>query len=106
MTFRFERRHRSDLFPGTLGHMVTADPLTFEPLTTEEEITMSNDSGQTYRFAAGLGDDSHLKEINALCEQGYRVAHMVSVSSGAPNSKPVVVLMELTNAPDSRDYSR
>jgi hypothetical protein len=67
---------------------------------------MSNDSGQTYRFAAGLGDDSHLKEINALCGQGYRVAYMVSVPSAGQNDKPIVVLMELTNAPDSQDYSR
>jgi transposase-like protein len=34
MTFRFNRRGRSDLFIDTLRHMVTADPLTFEALTT------------------------------------------------------------------------
>ena len=33
MTFRFERRKRSDLFIDTLRHMITADPLTFEELT-------------------------------------------------------------------------
>jgi transposase-like protein len=33
MTFRFNRRGRSDLFVDTLRHMVTADPLTFERLT-------------------------------------------------------------------------
>ena len=33
MTFRFNRRNRSDLFLDTLRHMVTADPLTFEKLT-------------------------------------------------------------------------
>ncbi len=33
MTFRFDRRKRSDLFIDTLRHMVTADPLTFERLT-------------------------------------------------------------------------
>ncbi len=35
MTFRFNRRKRSDLFLDTLRHMVTADPLTFEKLTAE-----------------------------------------------------------------------
>lgn len=34
MTFRFNRRGRSDLFIDTLRHMVTADPLTFAQLTT------------------------------------------------------------------------
>jgi transposase-like protein len=33
MTFRFNRRKRSDLFIDTLRHMITADPLTFEKLT-------------------------------------------------------------------------
>ena len=33
MTFRFNRRKRSDLFVDTLRHMVTADPLTFQKLT-------------------------------------------------------------------------
>jgi transposase-like protein len=33
MTFRFNRRGRSDVFVDTLRHMVTADPLTFENLT-------------------------------------------------------------------------
>jgi len=33
MTFRFNRRGRSDIFLDTLRHMVTADPLTFEDLT-------------------------------------------------------------------------
>jgi len=33
MTFRFNRRGRSDLFVDTLRHMVTADPLTFQELT-------------------------------------------------------------------------
>lgn len=35
MTFRFNRRGRSDLFLDTLRHMVTADPLTFERLTSD-----------------------------------------------------------------------
>ena len=33
MTFRFDRRKRSDLFLDTLRHMVTADPMTFDELT-------------------------------------------------------------------------
>jgi transposase-like protein len=33
MTFRFNRRGRSDLFIDTLRHMITADPLTFQELT-------------------------------------------------------------------------
>jgi transposase-like protein len=33
MTFRFDRRNRSDLFLDTLRHMITADPLTFQNLT-------------------------------------------------------------------------
>ena len=33
MTFRFNRRNRSDLFTDTLRHMVTASTLTFEKLT-------------------------------------------------------------------------
>ncbi len=33
MTFRFNRRNKTDLFLDTLRHMVTADPLTFEELT-------------------------------------------------------------------------
>ena len=33
MTFRFNRRKRSDLFIDTLRHMVTADPLIFGRLT-------------------------------------------------------------------------
>jgi transposase-like protein len=33
MTFRFNRRKRSDLFRDTLRHMVTANPLTFAKLT-------------------------------------------------------------------------
>jgi transposase-like protein len=37
MTFRFDRRKRPDLFLDTLRHMVTADPLTFENLTTDKE---------------------------------------------------------------------
>jgi len=36
MTFRFNRRNRSDLFIDTLRHMVTADPLTFAHLTADE----------------------------------------------------------------------
>lgn len=35
MTFRFNRRKRSDLFLDTLRHMITADPLTFEKLTED-----------------------------------------------------------------------
>ena len=38
MTFRFDRRKRSDLFLDTLRHMVTADPLTFEKLTADPKI--------------------------------------------------------------------
>jgi transposase-like protein len=34
MEFRFNRRDRSDLFLDTLRHMVTADPLTFQQLTS------------------------------------------------------------------------
>jgi hypothetical protein len=34
MTFRFDRRKRSDLFIDTLRHMVTAPVLTFQKLTT------------------------------------------------------------------------
>jgi len=37
MTFRFNRRKRSDLFVDTLRHMVTANPLTFENLTAESQ---------------------------------------------------------------------
>jgi transposase-like protein len=33
MTFRFDRRHRSDLFVDTLRHMVTAHALPFDKLT-------------------------------------------------------------------------
>jgi transposase-like protein len=33
MSFRFDRRKRSDLFIDTVRHMVTADPMTFEKLT-------------------------------------------------------------------------
>jgi transposase-like protein len=33
MTFRFNRRNRSDLFMDTLRHMITADPLSYEKLT-------------------------------------------------------------------------
>ncbi|MGC1839738.1 MAG: IS1595 family transposase [Candidatus Acidiferrales bacterium] len=33
MTFRFNRRKKSDLFVDTLRHMITTDPLTFEKLT-------------------------------------------------------------------------
>jgi hypothetical protein len=35
MTFRFNRRKRSDLFLDTLRHMITADPLSFEALTRD-----------------------------------------------------------------------
>jgi transposase-like protein len=38
MTFRFNRRKRSDLFLDTLRHMVTADPLTFEKLTADPKL--------------------------------------------------------------------
>jgi transposase-like protein len=37
MTFRFNRRKRSDLFVDTLRYMVTADPLTFANLTANPE---------------------------------------------------------------------
>ncbi|HZH82518.1 MAG TPA: IS1595 family transposase [Phototrophicaceae bacterium] len=36
MEFRFNRRHRSDLFVDTLRHMVTASVLTFQKLTKNE----------------------------------------------------------------------
>jgi transposase-like protein len=39
MTFRFDRRKRSDLFIDTLRHMVTAPPLTFENLTAESNVS-------------------------------------------------------------------
>lgn len=35
MSFRFDRRNRSDLFLDTLRHMVTADPMTFQELTKD-----------------------------------------------------------------------
>jgi transposase-like protein len=38
MSFRFNRRKRSDLFLDTLRHMVTADPLTFEKLTADPSL--------------------------------------------------------------------
>jgi len=38
MEFRFNRRKRSDLFIDTLRHMVTANPLTFEKLTSDSEF--------------------------------------------------------------------
>jgi transposase-like protein len=34
MSFRFDRRNQPDLFLDTLRHMVTADPLTFQDLTS------------------------------------------------------------------------
>ena len=37
MCFRFERRNDPDLFVDTLRHMVTANPLTFENLTTDKK---------------------------------------------------------------------
>jgi transposase-like protein len=37
MTFRFNRRKRSDLFIDTLRHMITAPVLTYEKLTAEKE---------------------------------------------------------------------
>jgi len=67
---------------------------------------MSNGYTQVYKFSSGLGDDNHLKEINALSGQGYRIAHMLYAPSGELNNKPIIVLMELTNAPDSQEYSR
>jgi len=36
MTFRFNRRNASDLFIDTLRHMITADPLTYEKLTSDK----------------------------------------------------------------------
>jgi transposase-like protein len=41
MTFRFNRRKRSDLFIDTLRHMVTADPLTFENLTADKKLRIA-----------------------------------------------------------------
>lgn len=38
MTFRFDRRNRSDLFIDTLRHMVTADPLTFAKLIAKPKL--------------------------------------------------------------------
>jgi transposase-like protein len=40
MTFRFNRRERSDLFLDTLRHMVTADPLTFANLTADKKLKL------------------------------------------------------------------
>jgi transposase-like protein len=37
MTFRFDRRKSADLWIDTLRHMVTADPLTFEKLTSKQK---------------------------------------------------------------------
>jgi transposase-like protein len=37
MEFRFNRRNRPDLFIDTLRHMVTADPLTFDELTSDKD---------------------------------------------------------------------
>jgi transposase-like protein len=39
MTFRFNRRKRSDLFIDTLRHMVTASTLTFEKLTADSDLS-------------------------------------------------------------------
>lgn len=41
MTFRFDRRKSSDLFVDTLRHMVTADPLTFEKLTSDPKLKVA-----------------------------------------------------------------
>src|SRR5260370_31627289 len=41
MTFRFNRRDRSDLWLDTLRHMVTADPLTFENLTADKTLKVA-----------------------------------------------------------------
>jgi len=41
MSFRFNRRNRSDLFLDTLRHMVTADPLTFENLTANPKLRVA-----------------------------------------------------------------
>jgi transposase-like protein len=41
MSFRFNRRKRSDLFIDTLRHMVTADPLTFENLTADPKLRLT-----------------------------------------------------------------
>jgi len=41
MSFRFNRRKRSDLFLDTLRHMVTADPLTFEKLTADPKLKVA-----------------------------------------------------------------
>ena len=38
MSFRFDRRKRPDLWIDTLRHMVTADPLTFEKLTSNPKL--------------------------------------------------------------------
>ncbi len=67
---------------------------------------MSNGSSQTYRLSAGCGDEHHLTEINALAGQGYRIAHMLYVPSGEKDNKPIVVLMQLTHAPEDQGYSR
>ena len=37
MCFRFDRRNDPDLFVDTLRHMITADPLTFENLTSDKK---------------------------------------------------------------------
>jgi transposase-like protein len=38
MTFRFNRRNRSDLFVDTLRHMITAPVLTFQKLTADKNV--------------------------------------------------------------------
>jgi len=44
MTFRFNRRNRSDLFIDTLRHMITADPLTFDTLTADRPMSGANET--------------------------------------------------------------
>jgi transposase-like protein len=46
MTFRFNRRKRSDLFVDTLRYMVTADPLTFANLTADSSASASSSQAQ------------------------------------------------------------
>ena len=43
MTFRFNRRKRSDLFIDTLRHMVTAPVLTFDKLTAKPPANQVNE---------------------------------------------------------------
>ena len=55
----------------------------------------TSSSSQRYRFVAGLGDESQLREINAMAESGYKVIHMIYNESEIGSNKHVLALMEL-----------